>query len=146
MSNSTYLGNKIIFDKDVSLTDTPEWVTVACITQTDIDGSRETIDTSSKCGPGQVAGAKTQTANFTGFFITDPVEGVQVSMNEIAASFDSGDSGHWRYIDEDGGNIYYREFYGPITSYKESSNLNEAITFVGAVAINGDVIRILPVT
>lgn len=146
MANTTYLGNKIIFDLDVSLTDTPEWETVACITQTDLDATRETIDTSSKCGPGQVAGAKTQTANFTGFFITDPVDGVQVSMNELAVVFDAGESRHWRLIDEDGGGVYYREFNGPLTSYKESSNLNEAITFVGAIAINGDVIRTLPVT
>jgi predicted secreted protein len=146
MGNTNYLGNKIIFDLDVSLTDTPEWETVACITQTDIDATRETIDVSSKCGPGQIAGAKTQTANFTGFFIVDPVSGVQVSMNEIAAAFDAGEPRHWRFIDEDGGGTYYREWYGSLTSYKESTNLNEAITFVGAIAINGNVIRTLPIT
>ena len=146
MANTTYLGNKIVFDLDVSLTETPEWETVACMTQTDIDSTRETIDVSSKCGPGQVAGAKTQTSNFTGFFITDPEAGVQVSMNEIAAVFDAGESRHWRLIDEDGGAIYYREFNGPMTAYNESSNLNEAVTFTGTIAINGEITRALPVT
>lgn len=146
MAKTPYLGNKIILEKDVSLTATPEWRLVACITESDIDGSRETIDASTKCAPAQLAGQKTDTANFTGFFQlgTDPL--TEISLNELAEAYDDGDSHHWRLIDEDGGSVYYREFYGPLTAYNESSNLNEPVTFTGTVAINGDIIRTLPVS
>jgi len=118
---------------------------VACITDSDIDGSRETIDASTKCGPDQLAGQKTDTANLTGFFITDPTVD-QVSMNTLAAIYDAGEVRHWRFIDEDGGSIYYREFNASMTAYNESSNINEPVTFTATLGISGDVIRILPTT
>lgn len=145
MANTEYLGNKINAELDISATDTPDWKLVACITDSDIDQTRETIDGGSKCGPNQLAGTVTSTANLTGFFIIDPTSD-QVSMNEMAAAFDSGESRHWRFIDNEGGLIYYREFNGPLTSYNESTNQNEPVTFTAAVAINGDIIRILPTT
>lgn len=143
MANTPIKGDIIQLELDVSLTDTPEWRIVACITESDIDGTRETIDASSKCGPAQLAGQRTDTANFTGFYDTHPA-GTNVSMNEIAAAFDSGDSRHWRLIDEDGGDLYYREFNGPITAYNESTNQNEPVTFTASVGINGDIIRTAP--
>lgn len=145
MPHTIIKGDIILLELDTSLTETPEWKIVGCITESDIDGSRETIDASSKCGPAQLAGQKTDTANFTGFYNTTP-EATEVSMNEIAAAYDSGDSRHWRLIDEDGGDIYYREFNGPVTSYNESTNQNEPVTFTASVGINGDIIRVAPTT
>lgn len=145
MANTQYLGNKINAELDISVTPTANWKLVACITDSDIDQTRETIDGSSKCGPNQLAGTATNTANLTGFFIIDPTNS-QVSMNELAAVFDSADSRHWRFIDNEGGDIYYREFNGPMTAYNESTNADEPVTFTAAIAINGDIIRTLPTT
>lgn len=145
MANTKLLGNKVNAYLDVAVTGAPEWKLVACITESDIDQSRETIDTSSKCGPGQEAGNATNTANLTGFLIIDP-EVNQVTMNDLAELFDSANSAHWKYEDEDGGNVYYREFNGPLTAFNEASNNNEAVTFTLSIAINGDIIRTLPVS
>lgn len=145
MANTKYLGNKVNLELDISLTATPDWQVVACITQTDLDGSRETIDASTKCGPDQLAGQRTDTSNFTGFFIIDPTA-EQVSMNTLAAIYDTGDVRHWRLIDEDGGLTYYREFNGSMTAYNESSNINEPVTFTATLGISGDIIRTLPTT
>jgi len=145
MANTKYLGNKVNLELDISLTATPDWQVVACITQSDLDGTRETIDASTKCGPDQLAGQRTDTSNFTGFFIIDPTVD-QVSMNTLAAIYDSGDVRHWRLIDEDGGATYYREFNGSMTAYNESSNINEPVTFTATLGISGDIIRTLPTT
>jgi predicted secreted protein len=145
MANTPIKGDVILLELDTSNTDTPTWAVVGCITESDIDGTRETIDASSKCGPAQLAGQKTDTANFTGFYNTDPEAG-EVSMNEIAAAYDDGEIHHWRLIDEDGGDLYYREFRGPITAYNESTNQNEPVTFTASVGINGDIIRTAPTT
>lgn len=145
MPQTVIKGDVVLLELDVSLTDTPDWKIVGCITESDIDGTRETIDASSKCGPAQLAGQRTDTANFTGFYNTTP-EITEVSMNEIAAAYDDGNSRHWRLIDEDGGDVYYREFNGPITSYNESTNQNEPVTFTASVGINGDIIRVAPTT
>lgn len=121
----------------------PVWKMVACITTSDIDGSRDTIDVASKCGPGQLAGQQTDTSNFAGFFIKDPTVD-QVSMNTIASAYDDGLVHHWKYADAD--EIYYREFLGSITAYNENTDNNTAITFTAAVAIEGGVTRTPPTT
>lgn len=145
MANTPFLGNKVIAQLDRSTTDTPDWALLGCLTDSDIDGSRETIDASSKCGPAQLAGQKTDTANFTGFMNIDPLTD-NVTLDELAAIYDAGESRHFRFIDDEGGSLYYREFNGAITAWNESSNFNEPLTFTGAIAITGDIIRILPVS
>lgn len=145
MANTKYLGNKINLYKDQSVTLTPDWMLVACLTDSDIDSTRETIDAGSKCGPDQLAGTKTDTVNATGFFIID-TDADQISLNELAISYDSGDSGHWKFEDEDGGTTYYREFNGPILSFNESLNQNEPVTFTLSIGVKGDIIRTLPTT
>lgn len=145
MANTPYLGNKIIAQLDRSTTGVADWALVGCLTDSDIDGSRETIDASSKCGPAQLAGQKTDTANFTGFMDADQST-PNVTLDELAAIYDAGESRHWRYLDDEGGSTYYREFNGPLTAFNESTNFNEAITFTGTVAITGDIIRTLPVS
>lgn len=144
MANTPIKGDVIGLYLDISVTDTPNWQLVGCITETDIDGTRETIDASSKCGPAQLAGQKTDTANFTGYFNTDPEAG-EVSMQEIAAAYDAGDIRHWKVEHEDS-DILYREFRGPVTAYNESYNQNEPVTFTASIGINGDVIRTAPTT
>lgn len=141
MANTPLEGKKVSLEYDVSLTATPDWKVVACITDTDLDSSRETIDVSSKCGPGTLAGQATNSVNFTGFFIIDE-DTEQVSGQTLAdINFNQdGVSKHWRLIDEDtGGALYYREFNGPLTAYNESSNNNEAVTFTGTISIIGNV-------
>jgi hypothetical protein len=129
---------------DTAVSGAPVWKLVACITTSDIDGTRETIDANSKCGTDTLSGQKTETANFAGFFITDPTVD-QVSMNTIAAAFDDGLQHHWKFATADE-TVYYREFDGSITAYNESSNINEAVTFTAAVSITGDIIRTAPTT
>lgn len=146
MANEKILGNKINVELDVSLTETPDWVIVACTTDTDLDMTIEEIDATSKCGPDTLAGETTETMNFTGFYIIDPEAGVQVSMPTIRSVAKAKESRHWRLIDEDGGDLYYREFNGVVTAYNESSNLNEAVTFTATISIKGDTIDVAPTT
>jgi hypothetical protein len=139
------LGRDVNLYLDTSLTATPNWEMVACITETNIDQSRTTIDASSKCGLNILAGQKNAgTSNFKGFYITDPTV-TQVSMNTIAALYDDGLKHHWK-LSTVSGSDYYREFNGYLTTYNESSNFQEAVNFTGAISISGDVILVKPTT
>lgn len=146
MPNKPITGNKIIMQLDLT-TDggTPDWALVGCLTDTDIDSTRETIDASSKCGPAQLAGQKTDTVNFTGFLDTDP-EPDMVTLDDIAAIYDSADVRHWRLLDEDGGALFYREFNATLTAWNEDVSQNAPVTFTGAMGVTGDIIRTLPVS
>lgn len=146
MANKPIAGNKIIMQLDLT-TDggVADWALVGCLTDTDIDSTRETIDASSKCGPATLAGQKTDTVNFTGYLDTEPDVNT-VTLDELAAIYDAADSRHWRLLDEDGGAIYYREFNGTLTAWNESANQNEPVTFTAAMGLNGDIIRTLPVS
>jgi hypothetical protein len=154
MANERYLGKNTNLYLDESTTNVPSWKLVACLTETGMDGSRDTIDAGSKCGSYQASGNKTDTASFTGFF--EPSGDTdKISLNELAAIYDSGESRHWK-ISDDGtpysatsptgtpGFLYYREFNGSLTAYTESDNQDEAITFTGTIAISGDIIRTAP--
>lgn len=146
MANTKYLGKNVALELDVSLNpESPDWEIVACLTETDLDGTRETIDANSKCGPDQLPGDKTDTSNFTGFFISDPAAGVQVSMHTLADIYDAGEVRHFRIISADGTTIY-REFNGSLTAYNETFNNGEAVGFSGTISISGDIVRTAPTT
>lgn len=148
MANTHFDGKEVDLELDVSLTDTPDWKLVACLTESDLDTSRETIDANTKCGNATLAGTATITANFTGFAIKDP-DVTQVSMQTLAdINFNgNGSNKHWRYIStEDAGATYYREFDGSLTSYNESTNNAEAVTFSGTLSVVGNVIIEAPTT
>lgn len=146
MANTKITGNVINLELDVSLTDTPDWEIVACLTESDLDMTIEEIDAESKCGQDTLAGTTSEAANFTAFFITDPEAGVQVSMPTVREIAKSKATRHWRFIDEDGGALYYREFDGVITAYNESTNLNEPVTFTATISVKGDTIDVAPTT
>lgn len=145
MGTTKYLGKNVALELDVSLTPTPDWEVVVCMTTNDLDGTRETIDANSKCGTDQLAGDKTETANFEGFFVTDPTAGVQVTAGTLRDIFNSGEVRHWRYISADEETVY-REFNGSITAFTETFNNGEAVGFSGAISISGDVIDVAPTT
>jgi hypothetical protein len=148
MANTVYDGKEIDLELDVSLTETPDWKLVACLTDSDLDTSRETIDANSKCGNATLAGTATITANFTGFAIKDP-DITQVSQQALAEiNFQgNGEVRHWRYINnEDAGASYYREFNASLTAYNESHNNAESATFTGTLSVVGDVIIEVPTT
>jgi len=148
MANTHFDGKEVDLELDVSLTATPDWKLVACLTESDLDTSRETIDANTKCGNATLAGTATITANFTGFAIKD-ADVTQVSMQDLAViNFQgNGDVRHWRYINnEDAGSSYYREFNASLTSYNESTNNAEAATFSGTLSVVGDVIIEAPTT
>lgn len=145
MANKPILGDKIIMQYDRSVTATPDWALIGCVTDTGLNGSRETIDASSKCGPAQLAGQKTDTANFTVIMDTTPDVNT-ATFDEVAGLYDTGDIYHFRYLDDEGGAIYYREFNASLTEWDESANKGEALTGTGTLAITGDIIRTLPVS
>lgn len=140
-----YLGKNVAMELDVSETDTPDWEVVVCMTNNGLSGSRDTIDADSKCGSDQLPGDKTDTAEFEGFFISDPQAGLQVTMNTMALLYDNGEVRHWRFISLDGTTIY-REFNGSISDYNETFNNGEAVGYNGTIAVSGDIIRTAPTT
>lgn len=145
MANKPIIGDKIIMQFDRATTGPADWALVGCVTDQDIDGSRDTIDASSKCGSAQLAGQKTDTANFTILMDTDP--GVDsMTFDEVAGLYDTGDIYHFRYLDDEGGSIYYREFNASLTAWNESSNKGEPLTGTGTLSISGNIIRTLPVS
>lgn len=146
MASTKLVGDKIIAQLDLNTVGgAADWALIGCITDSDVDGTRETIDASSKCGPDQLPGQQTNTVNLTGFLNTTP--GVdEVSLNELAAIYDSTILRHFRLMDDEGGDLYYREFFGYLTAWNESSNQNEPVTFTAAIAVSGNVIRVLPVS
>lgn len=147
MANDAVNGSDIILQYDINDgVGTPEWNLVACGTESGIDGTRETIDATSKCGSKQLPGTKTENYNFTGFMAKNPTADT-VSINEMRAVFKAGTTGHWRALDQEtGGATYYREFSGPLTTFNETTNQNEAVGFNMVIAIDGDTIDELPVS
>lgn len=147
MATANFLGDKIMLELDTSTTDVPDWKLVACVTTSDLDGTRQTIDVASKCGPGTLPGNPTDTANFAGFMSTNIDPATQVSLNDIRSVYKNNTIAHWRFLDIDTtGAEFYREFYGGLTTWNESFNTNEAVTFTAAIAINGGTIDTAPTT
>lgn len=147
MANEPINGSDIVLQYDTTNgVGEADWNLVACGTESGIDGTRETIDATSKCGTFQLAGNKTENYNYTGFMARN-VALDTVSINQMRDLFNAATIGHWRAIDlETGGTLYYREFFGPLTTFNETTNQNEAVGFNMVIAINGDVIDELPVT
>jgi hypothetical protein len=141
MATEILNGKDIALELDISLTDTPDWQVVTCITETDLDTARETIDANSKCGPATLAGTATFTANFTGFF-AQVLDAGEISLPSLAViNYEgNGEERHWRLIDTDGGTTYYREFRGALTAFNESSNNNEPVTYTATISIAGNVL------
>ena len=146
MGSTKYLGKNVALELDVSMTETPDWEVVVCMTNNGLDGSREQIDANSKCGSDQLGGDKTDTASFEGFFVTNPDAGIQVTMNTMRDIYDAGDVHHFRFISADDGATVYREFNGTITTYNETFNNGEAVGYNGTISISGDVISEAPTT
>lgn len=146
-ANEPINGTDIILQYDMNNgVGAPDWNLVACGTESGLDGTTETIDATSKCGSYQLAGTLTETYNFTGYMAKNPEPDV-VSINELRAVFKAKTNAHWRALDQEtGGAQYYREFYGPITTFNETTNQNEAVGFNLSIAINGDTIDELPVS
>jgi len=147
MANTPFNGNEVAIEYDESLTDVPEWLVIGCVTDTDLDTSRDTIDANSKCGDATLAGTATFTANFTMFWNKTPDVG-QVSQVTMADLNYNGNGAvkHWRIIHIDDPSIVYREFRGSITSFNETFNNNDVVGATVAISIVGGVITIPPTT
>lgn len=147
MANDAVNGSDVILQYDTTNgVGLPDWNLVACGTEGGLDGTRETIDATSKCGTRTLAGTKTESYNFTGFMAKNPTADT-VSINEMRALFKSADIGHWRVFDQEtAGATYYREFFGALTTFNETHNQNEAVGFNMVISIDGETVDALPVT
>lgn len=147
MAYTPISGKNVNLYRDESATLTPDWVLYGCLTELGTDGSRDTIDASSKCGSAQLGGSKTETVTFTGFASKEAEADGIIGMNGVAESFDTGDTYHWKIqSDDDGGSFIYREFNGSVTSYAETFNQDDAVGYNGTISVSGDIIRIAPTT
>jgi len=147
MANEPVNGSDIILQYDTTNgVGIADWNLVACGTESGIDGTVETIDATSKCGPAQLPGTLTETYNFTGFMAKNPAADT-VSINEMRAIFKAKTIGHWRSFDQEtAGATYYRGFFGAITTFNETTNQNEAVGFNLVISITGNTVDVLPVS
>lgn len=135
-------GNLVNLYVDESLTETPDWRMVACLTDLNFNGDGDTIDASSKCGQAQLAGQSNDSVDFEGFFELTP-ETSQVSYETLIEIYKAKVSRHWKIATADGV-AYYREFDGVLTPYNESLPYNDAASFTGTIAISGEIITVAP--
>jgi hypothetical protein len=147
MANTPFNGNEVALEYDISLTDTPDWEVIGCVTDTDLDTSRDTIDANSKCGDATLAGTATFTANFTIFYNKTPDAGQLPYTTLASLNYNgNGDVKHWRIIHVDDPAVIYREFRGSITSFNETFNNNDVVGATATISIVGGVISVAPTT
>ncbi|MCY4779491.1 phage major tail protein, TP901-1 family [Sphingobacterium sp. UT-1RO-CII-1] len=118
----------LLFIKDG--TPTPEWLTLACLTTNGFEGSRDSIDTSSKCSGAwgaSIAGNASWTMSGDGMAIDSQLQASEASFDKLFELFKSGKTFPVKIAKVGGSYVRYGEAW--ISSYNETQGNNEAFTF-----------------
>jgi TP901-1 family phage major tail protein len=118
----------LLFIKDG--TPTPAWLTLACLSTNGFEGSRDSIDTSSKCTGNwntSIAGNASWTMSGDGNAIGSDLLPSEASFAKLFELYKSGATFPVKIAKVGGTYVRYGEAY--ISSYSETQANNEAFTF-----------------
>lgn len=116
---------------------TPAYLEVICATDTGLDGTTEVTSVDTKCGFLKSPGSTSWTMNVAGVVEMDPDAGM-MSANELIALAQAGTRFLVKIADTGGTPVYYRQGEGFFTSFSETANNGENVTFEGTIEIDGD--------
>lgn len=117
---------------------TPAYKEVICATDTGLSGDTDISTVDTKCGLKKSPGSTNWTMNVSGVADLAP-GGSQMSANDLITLAQNGTRFLVKVADTGGTPTYYRQGEAFFSSYNETANNGESVSFDATLEIDGDV-------